>query len=243
MRVPAAIMFAGAMATFDAHGGPWEVGGTGIDRKRKIKAEAALQDNSDTRVWSRPVVGYARPINDRMSFEATYGYGVIERPGYRASGGRDMDVKLKYQLAEQGENGLAWLIEPKLSIPLGDEDSGVGRGKYALEIPLRASRTMARITYTGELRYTHVLGGNDDQKLVGAGGLVEYAPNERWVVGIDLFGDAPANRSRSLHLRSNLAAKWRPNASFEIQGLLGRSVSNARGPDQTSYKLVLEYKY
>lgn len=237
------MLLTGALTALSAHAGPWEVGGTSVDKKRKAKLEVALRDSADTRVWARPVLGYAHPIDDTMSFEITAGHGVIESPGYRVSGERDMDIKLKYQLAKESTDRLAWLIEPKLSIPVGDDDKGIGRGKYAVEIPLRASRTVRKTTYTGELRYTQVLGGGDDQKLVGLGSLIEYVPDPRWVVGIDLFADAPVNQGRNHHLRSNVAAKWRPSQAIELQALVGRSLSNRRGEDQTSYKVVLEYKY
>ncbi|PZQ33383.1 MAG: hypothetical protein DI562_01785 [Stenotrophomonas acidaminiphila] len=227
----------------EAIAGPWEVGGTGVDRKRKLKAEVALRESPDSRVWARPVLGYALPYSDALSFEVAHGYGVVEQEGGRRSGVRDLDVKLKYQLARETPEQLAWLIEPKLSVPVGDERSGIGRGRYALELPLRASRTVDALTYTAEARYTHVFGAERAQQLWGVGGLIEYVPAPTWVVGIDLFADTVLNDAGRYHLRSNVAGKWRPSDTFEVQALVGRSVSNRRGPEQTSYKLVFEYKY
>lgn len=197
----------------------------------------------DSRIWARPVLGYALPFNDAMSFEVAHGYGVIEQSDERRSGARDLDVKLKYQLAQETPTRSAWLIEPKLSIPVGDEHDGVGRGRYALELPLRASRTINALTYTAEARYTHVFGGAQQQQLWAVGGLIEYLPSPAWVVGVDLFGDAAVSDLRRVHLRSSVAAKWRPSDAFEVQALVGRSVRNQRGPAQRSYKLVFEYKY
>lgn len=237
-----AVLCGAALAT-EAIAGPWEVGGTGIDRKRKLKAEASLRETPDSRVWARPVIGYALPYNDAMSFEVAYGYGLIEQDDERRSGARDLDVKLKYQLAKESPTRLAWLIEPKLSIPVGDDQDGIGRGRYALELPLRASRTVDALTYTAEARYTHVFGATQAQQLWGVGGLVEYVPSPRWVVGVDMFADTPLENIGRFHLRSNVAAKWRPSDAFEVQALVGRSLRNERGPAQTSYKLVIEYKY
>jgi hypothetical protein len=236
-------MLCGAALAPEAFAGPWEVGGTGIDRKRKLKAEVALRESPDSRVWARPVLGYALPFNDTMSFEVAYGYGVMEQGAQRRGGTRDLDVKLKYQLAQETPARLAWLIEPKLSLPVGDERSGVGRGRYALELPLRASRTIGALTYTGEARYTHVFGAAQAQQLWGVGGLVEYVPSPTWVVGIDLFADTAFHEAGRYHVRSNVAGKWRPSDAFEVQALVGRSIRNQRGPAQTSYKLVFEYKY
>jgi hypothetical protein len=237
------VMLAVLVIAQEASAGPWEVGGTGIDRKRKLKAEIALRESGQDRVWARPVIGYAMPFNDRMSFEFAYGYGIVEGAQDTRSGARDLDVKLKYQLAEETPTRLAWLFEPKLGIPVGDERSGVGRGRYALELPVRASRTVDALTYTVEGRYMHIVGGRQDQQLWGMGGLVEYAPRSTWVIGVDVFADAPVNAADRYHLRSNLAGKWRPSPAWELQALLGRSLDNRRGVPQTSYKLVLEHKF
>jgi len=241
--VRAALLLAAVAGMQDALAGPWEVGGTGVDRQRKVKAEVALRESGNARTWARPVLGYAHPINDVLSFEMSGGYGIVDRHGQRTSGGRDVDVKLKYQLARESPTRLAWLVEPKLSVPVGDQAGGIGRGRYALELPVRASRTAGALTYTAEARYTHVMGADRGQRLWGAGGLVEYVPGPAWVVGVDLFADAPVDDASAYHLRSNVAAKWRPNASFEVQALAGRTLANRRGQAQTSYKLVVEYKY
>lgn len=244
-HTPAAslLTFACMLATPGAEAGPWEVGGTGVDSKRKIKAELALKEDAGGRVWSRPVLGYALPLNAAMSVEVAYGYGVIERSDHRTSGARDLDLKLKYQLASQTPTRLAWLVEPKLSVPIGDERDGIGRGRYALEVPLRASRTSGALTYTAEARYTHVFGTPRAQQLWGMGGLVEYVPSPTWVLGIDVFADTSRGDASGYHLRSNVAAKWRPTEAVEVQALVGRSLSNQRGAAQTSYKLVFEYKH
>jgi|GEM_PF-1003437 len=242
-RMSTAFGLIGMLVMHEAVAGPWEVGGLGIDKTRKVKIEAALRDNGESKVWARPVLGYAHPVSERTSVEVTYGYGTIEHASYRSHGERDLDFKLKYQIATQSPDGLAWLFEPKLSVPVGDEASGVGRGKYVAELPIRAGRKTGRTTYTAELRYTHVFGASSTQQLVGVGGLVEFEPTERWVVGMDLFADVPTGGNQGVHSRANLAGKWRPNAAFEVQALVGRTLSNERGPSQTSYKLVLERKF
>ncbi len=242
IRLRVALVLSGMLTAFSAAAGPWEVGGLGIDKSRKVKVEAALRDNDESKTWAWPVLGYAHPLNARTSFEIGYGYGTIERGDDRRSGARDLDVKLKYQIATQSQDRLAWLFEPKLSIPVGDEKSGIGRGKYAAELPLRAGRKVGRTTYTGELRYTHVFGASSGSQLVGMGGLVEFEPSDRWVVGVDLFADAPVGGRHGVHSRANLAAKWRPGP-FEVQALVGRTLSNDRGLPQTSYKLVVERKF
>ncbi len=230
-------------ASFDSHSGPWEVGGTGIDKALKLKSEVALKRTHTQDAWVRPGIGIALPATDRVSYEFSVGHGLIETAdGTRRSGTRDFDAKLKWQLQEETEDKLAWMFEPKLSLPTGDRGAGIGGERTALELPLRAGRSVGKLYFTGELRYTHIFERGYD-RLAGYGGLVEYLPNPRWVVGVDLITDMPLDDHGRYHLRSNLAGKWRPNMHFELQALLGRSIENRRGDPVTSAKLVAEYKF
>ncbi len=238
------VVAAAAIASpFEGRSGPWEVGGTGIDKAGKFKVEAALKRTRTQDVWVRPGIGIALPWTDHMSYEFSLGHGVVkDADGTRRSGTRDFDAKLKWQLQEETEDGLAWMFEPKLSLPTGDRGAGIGGERTALELPLRAGRSVGKLYFTGELRYTHIFERGYD-RLAGYGGLVEYFPNPRWVVGVDLITDMPLDDHGRYHLRSNLAGKWRPNTSFELQALLGRSIENRRGDPVTSAKLVAEYKF
>lgn len=232
-----------AVTPFEGRAGPWEVGGTGIDKTRKLKAEIALKRTRSQDQWVRPGFGYAAPWTERLSYEVGLGHGVVEdADGRRRSGTRDFEAKLKWQLQEEDGRRLAWLFEPKLTLPTGDRGAGIGGERTALELPLRAGRTVGKLYFTGEVRYTHVFEGGHD-RLAGYGGLVEYFPNPRWVVGVDLINDMPVDDRGRYHLRSNLAGKWRPNAHFELQALLGRSIENRRGEPVTSMKVVAEYKF
>lgn len=224
--------------------GPWEVGGTGIDTGYKFKVELGYKDTATQTNWVRPGMGFAAPLSSRLSYEIAVGHGAVESTRGKSSGMRDLDAKIKWKLQEEnGErNDLAWLLEPKLTLPTGDKAAGISGDRTSLELPLRAGKTLGKIYLTGEFRYTHVFDNGHDQ-LVGYGGLVEYFPSDMWVVGVDLISDMPLGDSALYHLRSNAAVKWRPGKAFEIQALLGRSIANRRGPMTTSAKLVAEFKF
>lgn len=226
-----------------AMAGPWEVGGTGIDSKRKFKAEVMLRQGGGESHWARPVLGYAFPVSDRVSMEIATGYGIVDSAVDRRSGRRDVDIKAKVALASSNDGRVAWLIEPKLAVPLGDERSGMGRGRYAAELPLRVSYTRSALTYTAEVKYSQVLVGQPADRLVGAGALLEYSPDPRWVIGMDVYADASTQQMSATHTRASFGGKWRPTTAWELQGLLGRSLHNQRGSDTTTYKVVLEYKF
>lgn len=224
--------------------GPWEVGGTGIDTGYKFKVELGYKGTATQTNWVKPGIGFAAPLNSRLSYEIAVGHGMVETTMGKSSGMRDLDAKIKWKLQE--ENGerhdLAWLLEPKLTLPTGDKAAGIGGDRTSLELPLRAGKTLGKIYLTGEFRYTHVFDDDHDQ-LVGYGGLVEYFPSNKWVIGVDLISDMPLGDSALYHLRSNAAIKWKPSKAFEIQALLGRSITNRRGLMTTSAKVVAEFKF
>lgn len=229
---------------FTAIAGPWEVGGTGVDTGYKFKMELGYKNTAAQTNWVRPGIGFAAPLNSRLSYELAIGHGVNESSSASSSGLRDLDLKLKWKLQQQdsASNNLDWLLEPKLTLPTGDNAAGIGGEKTSLELPLRAGRNFGKLYVTGEVRYTHVFDPGYD-KLFGYGGLVEYFPSEKWVVGVDLITDMPLGEASLYHLRSNAAVKWKPSKSFELQTLLGRSLSNQRGLATTSAKMVAEFKF
>lgn len=224
--------------------GPWEVGGTGIDAGYKFKVELGYKDTAAKTDWVRPGIGFAAPLNPRLSYEISVGHGVAESTSERSGGMRDVDAKIKWKLQEESDpaNDLAWLLEPKLTLPTGDKAAGISGDRTSLELPLRAGKTLGKVYLTGEFRYTHVFDDGHDP-MVGYGGLVEYFPSSKWVVGVDLISDMPMGNSASYHLRSNAGIKWRPGTTFELQGLLGRSIANRRGLMTTNAKIVAEFKF
>lgn len=239
-----AVMLLGVACPLAALAGPWEVGGTGVDSGYKFKLELGYKDTATQTNWVRPGIGFAAPLNSRLSYEIAVGHGAVETSTGKSSGMRDLDAKIKWKLQEEnGErNDLAWLLEPKLTLPTGDKAAGISGDRTSLELPLRAGKTLGKIYLTGEVRYTHVFDNGYDQ-LVGYGGLVEYFPSSKWVVGVDLITDMPVDDSGLYHLRSNAGIKWKPGKSFELQGLLGRSITNRRGLMTTSAKVVAEFKF
>ena len=44
IRLRVALVLSGMLTAFSAAAGPWEVGGLGIDKSRKVKVEAAVDD-------------------------------------------------------------------------------------------------------------------------------------------------------------------------------------------------------
>lgn len=223
--------------------GPWEVGNTNPSKTKKIKLEFTGKYTATKDSYGIPVVKFAAPLADDLSFEIATGYGIVDKPPEGSRGGaRDATAKLKWRVIDETDGRPALLLEPKFTFDTGDTRAGVGGGSTTLKMPIRAGKQFGPVRLTGEFFYTHDF-DHDDEDILGYGGLIEYAPHERWVVGIDLLSDRPARDASRYHLRSNVAVKLKATPKTELQALIGRSLENRRGELATNVKFVASFKF
>lgn len=223
--------------------GPWEVGSISPSKSKQIKVEITKKHTSARDTWGLPVLKFAAPLNDDLSYQIATGYGIVDRTSAAPRGGaKDLAAKLKWLILDESEKYPALLLEPKLTLDTGDVTSGVSDGVTTLKTSLRAGKQFGKFHVTGEIRYTHGYTHHYDN-IIGYGGLIEYAANERWTMGMDLLNDRPVHDSGRYHLRSNFALKLKATHKVEVQGLIGRSIENHRGKLATNIELVSKYKF
>ncbi len=223
--------------------GPWEVGGTSPSKTKKIEVEVSRKHTDSRDTWARPVLKFAAPLGDDLSYEVAAGYGVVEKSsGPTRGGAKDVTAKLMWRFLDETDRRPVLLVEPKFTFDTGDASSGVGGGVTTLKTPLRGGKRFGKVRLTGEVFYTHGFAGEYDD-LVGYGGLVEYSPNERWVVGMDVLNDRPIHEGGRYHVRGDVAFKFKAADSVELQGLIGRSVENRRGELAANVNFVAAYKF
>lgn len=226
-----------------AFAGPWEVGSVSPAKTMKLKAEVTYKHTDSKDTWARPAIKFAGPLTPDMSYEIAGGYGVVEKDnGFERGGSRDVSAKVKWRLLHETESRPVFVVEPKVTFGSGDQAAGISDGVTTLKLPLRAAKKFGRTRLTGEAFYTHGF-DHDYRDLVGYGGLLECSLSEPLVVGIDLLADRPTHDPGKYHLRSNVAFKWYATKTFEVQGLVGRSIANHRGSLATSAELVTVYKF
>lgn len=220
--------------------GPYETGSTSTAKGIKLKTNVQLKHTTEKDSWVLPKFGVGGPLADNLELSAGTGYGRIQRSAGRDEGGlRDLSVGLKWRLRDEDAAGPALAIEPELSLPTGDRASGIGKGAYAMELPLRISRSFAELRLTGELSVQRTFGRDADQ--IGSGVLLEYLPTPRWSCGVELVADAPSDDPGARHLRLNIGTKQKIGRHWEWQGLLGRSLDNPQGGRASTFKMALEY--
>lgn len=242
-RLQAVLLAAAALALpLAAQAGPWEVGSTSPSKTKKVKAEVTWKHTDSKDTWARPVLKFAAPLAEDLSYEVSAGYGIVEKAnGTTRGGAKDVTGKLKWRFVNETDTHPAFLVEPKFTFDTGDRAAGIGGGVTTLKVPLRAGKQFGRMRLTGEVFYTHGF-DHDYHDVAGYGGLVEYQLTKRMLVGVDLLNDRPVHDGHH-HLRGDAAFKFKASEDVELQGLIGRSVENLRGEMATSAKVVAVYKF
>ncbi|MCL7715752.1 transporter [Stenotrophomonas mori] len=237
-RTAALLLLLGASAA--ALAGPYETGSTSTAKGLKFKSNVQLKHSADKDTWVLPKIGVGGPLADNLELSVGTGYGRIERTGGRSSEGlRDLSVGMKWRLLDERDGRPALAIGPSLNLPTGDRASGIGKGAYALSLPVRLSRRLGDFRVTGEASLQRTFGRDADQ--AGAGLLLEYVAQPRWSCGIELVADAPREDLGARQLRLNVGAKQRIGRHLQWQALAGRTVDNPRGGRSSTVKLALEY--
>ncbi|MGB3392728.1 MAG: transporter, partial [Stenotrophomonas sp.] len=151
-------------ASAAALAGPYETGSTSTAKGLKFKSNVQLKHGADKDTWVLPKLGVGGPLADNLELSVGTGYGRIERAGGSDSHGmRDLSVGMKWRLLDEQGRRPALAIEPSLSLPTGDRASGVGKGAYSLELPVRASRRFGDVRLTGEASMQRTFGRDADQ--------------------------------------------------------------------------------
>jgi hypothetical protein len=225
---------------FAVRAGPYETGSTSTAKGLKFKTNVQLKHSADKDSWVLPKLGVGGPLAENLELSVGSGYGMIRRTdGGRSGGLRDLSAGLKWRLLDEHGSRPAVTIEPSLGMPTGDRRSGIGKGAYSLELPVRAGHQFGDFRLTGQVSVQRSFGRDEDQ--FGSGVLLEYFPSPRWSCGIELVADAPLDEPAARHLRANLGAKQKIGQHLQWQALAGRTLENRRGGPVTTIKLALEY--
>lgn len=228
------------VACGNAWAGPYETGSTSTAKGMKLKSNVQLKHTAGKDTWVLPKVGVGGPLADNLELSAGTGHGRVEyADGRRVSGMRDLSIGLKWRLLDEQGRRPALTVEPEISLPTGDRASGIGKGAYSMELPVRASRSFAQLRLTGEVSVQRTFGRDADQ--LGTGILLEYVPKPRWSCGMELVADAQRQALGARHLRLNIGTKQKIGRHWEWQGLVGRSLDNPNGAPTTTVKMALEY--
>lgn len=225
-----------------ADAGVFDVDSTSTADSLEIKAKFYSTRSSDAHSWHRPGLSLSGRITDNLEWGVGTGYGTIRKEDGPTRGGlRDLSVGTKWRfLDHSAAGGITMAIEPELTLPVGDESSGIGSGAAGFALPLRVAKRFQKVRLTGQVGVERTFGRDDDA--IDAGVLAEYLVSDQWSFGIEFVADAPPENMSAYHLRSNAGFAWEPSEQFELQMAVGHSLDNRRGSAATVFRLVFEYR-
>lgn len=242
---PVAIVGALLAATISpAWSSSFEVGDADTGNGLKLQAHAAYARSDMGVAWTWPALNVGWGFAEAFEVTMSVGYGIDEpRTGPSQQGRQDASLALKWRLHDEDENGqgVAWAIEPAISLPTGDRKAGMGGEELQLALPLRASNRIGRSRIIGQLGYFHALetGG----AALGVAALYEYWVAPDWVLGLEVLHDRSLDRVTGDHLRANAGLRWEAPRGWQLSAALGRSRAAHGEPAQTMARIGIEYAF
>lgn len=222
---------------------PSDVGGPNVSKDFKWKMTLEYKDDTDV-LWVLPKIAYSRPLSPVFEAELAVSRLTLEREGgTQSSGVGDVEIKGKWALVsgDGARPGIA--LEPKVILPAGPDDSGLGVNKAQFELPILVAWQGTRTGLYTKAGYRQGFGGETSLQRYMGGVLVTYqqGPRARW--GLDVYADAPRRDTDQYKVFANVGVNWYVSRSLEVQALIGRSIRHPDDRDAYKAKFVIEYKF
>lgn len=226
-----------------AFAAPFDVGSATVTGAYKIETMIEWTETTNKTTWVLPKVGLTIPLGSTFEVEFSGNYRFVDRGVVQEDGWGDAAIKVKWAiLAEEADGWLPGIaLEPKLSLPTGEESLGLGTGDTYLDVPVLFSRSFGTVGIGAKLAYGFDLGEGADGVSWGVLGTVKIASG--LTLGAELVGDSPSTQLDLQRLRVNAGFKLKLNDTATLDGLIGRTVRTPQADETTSGKLVLEVKF
>lgn len=231
-------------ATLPVHAAPFDVGSpTTGGGAYKIETTIDMSETEGRVSWTLPKLGYTVPLADDLDLEVAAQFRSVWRATGRESGFGDVTIKAKWAfLTEDRARGLPGLaFEPKLTLPAGDDDRGLGGGDTHLKAPLIAGMWFGSFGLGAEAAYDFNFGDGDDKVTWGA--LALWKCSDHLTLGAELSAESLATALDRPKLKTNIGFKWKANDAVTLAGLVGRTVRTPDSGEATVAKLVVEVKW
>lgn len=222
----------------------FEVGDADTGSGLKLQVHAAHARSDAGVAWTRPALTLGWGFAEVFEIAFGTGYGIEHpRDGHRQQGSQDASVALKWRFHEEDEDGqgVAWAVEPAISLPTGDRRAGMSEEEPLLSLPLRASNQIGKARVIGQLGYSHAL--ETGLSAMGVAVLYEYRVVSDWVLGVEVLHDRFLGQDAGNHLRGNIGFRWESTQGWQLSGSLGHSRAAGVEPAQTISRIGIEYAF
>lgn len=223
---------------------PSDVGGPGVSKDSKWKMTLEYKDDGG-RSWTLPKVAYSTPLSETFEGEVALSRLRFDHSGGGSTAGvGDVEFKGKWALV-QGDGGArpGVALEPKLIMPAGSREAGLGVEVPQFELPVLVAwqgQTFGLYTKAG---IRQGFEGERELRRYMGGALVTWQPTPglRW--GLDAYAEGPRHETSQYKLHTNLGLNWYVSRAIEVQALVGKSLRHPDDRQAYKAKFVIEYKF
>ena len=140
-----------------------------------------------------------------------------------AAGAGDLLLGVKWRFVNNEQSQLQLGIYPQLLLPTGDHARGLGDGGSAFVFPLLAQKNWEKWILYGNVGFWWQTAA-ETRNYVYAGAVLEREINERFELGVELFGNSPKERGGSSELAFNVGGTWKLNEHLNLLFSGGRDI-------------------
>jgi hypothetical protein len=146
----------------------------------------------------------------------------------------DTELGLKYGLVQETDATPLIGFAPKLDLPTGNSDRGLGNGGAALFLPIWMQKTYGDFGAYGGGGYG-INRGADNRNYWFVGGVVGYRIADRWLVGVELFHTTPQTIAQRSSTGFNAGGAFQLTPHLQWLFSAGRAVRNRETNRVSSY--------
>jgi len=179
---------------------------------------------------------------ERTELDLILPYAFLSSPGSStAHGYGDTVVGIKYALIPESDGFLLSAV-PKVSIPGGNTDRGLGSGGTAVFLALAAQQTSGDFTTFANAGYWINNGaGNRDYAFIGA--VAQYRFSARWTLGAEIFYSGPPVDGQRAGVGFNVGGFFAVGPRSQILFSAGRGLVNAALSNRVSAYLGAQFGF
>jgi hypothetical protein len=139
------------------------------------------------------------------------------------AGAGDLLLGVKWRFFNSEKSQLQLGVYPQVLAPTGNHARGLGEGRAAFVLPFLAQKNWEKWTVYGNIGYWW-RGANEARDYFYAGAVLEREINERFELGVELFGNSPKERGGSSELAFNVGGTWKLNEHLNLLFSGGRDI-------------------
>jgi hypothetical protein len=179
--------------------------------------------------------------NLELDFVLPIGFHTPPGAGTRRGYG-DTELGFKYGLIEETDTTPKIGFAPKLDLPTGNADRGLGNGGATLALPIWIHKTYGNLESYGGGGYW-INRGADNRNYWFIGAVAEYRFAERWMLGAEAFHTTPQTAHQRASTGFNAGGSYSITANAQCLFAVGRGIRNAAETNRVSTYLGWQLSY